>query len=425
MAKTKKKTLKTSESKKNKSKKYFYLTNKHAITRKDSEKLSLFSVGHLPLSLSDDKKVVLKQLEIRPTSVQDISERLKNDIDVANLIIKKNPSLFHHLSENIKNNKTIAIKAVKHHAENYNILSERLKTDFDIIKNTDFLKITITLNFNFKEKMDRNKYLKILKIFKLKKYTIFKPDILIGVKDDVKNDKKIVLNTIELSIDSFESVPPHLKKDDDVIESFIKHKLFNETHLTKYFSTYNKNVAMLIVKYHPLYFKNLIKDYKEDKDVILSALKSNTKQSSSGYYIRDIIPYIPEKLLNDPDINNILESKKNTYYFSEKMADNKNFVLKNVHRWNTFKFVSNRLKKDKDVVMAALTNPKRTKYGSDEILLETNPHLREDKDVFLKALENRITIKHNNEMNDNKEKINECKSLKLNKRRTHKHVIRK
>ena len=135
------------------------------------------------------------------------------------------------------------------------------------------------------------------------------------------------------------------------------------------------------------------------------------KYTSYGHYTRDILPFIPEIMKEDKDIKRVLESKKINYYFSKKYNDDKKFILKNVHKWNTFEYASDRLKQDKDVVISALTNPARGNHSPDTLLTLTTPKIRQDKVVFLKALENRMKI-------NKKEQIKLNKLNKTNKKRS-------
>jgi hypothetical protein len=350
---------------------------------------SISTIRILPQKLINNKAVVIKALQADDKYFDSISNELKDDIDVGKIIMEKNPEKFKFLSEKLRDNKEFGIKAVKKSPPLYNVLSERLKIDNDILKITDFTEV-IGPSYNLKKKIDKPKILSMLKI--LGRYDSFNVNILINVTDDVLNDKKIIIKTIRLSKMSYESIPNHLKKDDDVIETLIKNKKFDNSDLIKYLPGYNKNIALLTMRYHPDIYPHLHSDFKNDKQVILAALKSNTKESNYGYFIRDILPYIPDNMKLDKDIQDILESNKNNYYFSKKKSDDKRFVLKNVHRWNTFKFISNRLKSDKNVVISALTNPARSKYEPDTLLTFTSPKIYQDKDVFLKSLENRIKV---------------------------------
>lgn len=428
MAKTQKKNIKTRKtikihkikSDKSKSHKYNFSINEHRTKIQQTDNglgTPLSEVRVLPEDLRNNKEVALKAIETDTSYINSISKSLKNDIDVAKKIMEKRPKDFENLSERIRDNKTIALDAVKRDASLYNFVSERLKIDEDILNATDFTNIYPASNFNFKQKIDKPSYLKLLK--SLSRYKRFDSNLLINVTDNVINDKNIVIKTIKISKNSYESLPTHLKKDDDVVEALIKNNNFNQTDLTKYFSDYDKNVAILIMKYHPIMYSKLKPEFQMDKDVILSALKCKLKKNvngikytSYGSDTRDILPFIPENMKQDKDIKHILELKQNTYYFPEKYNDDKKFILKNVHKWNTFEYASDRLKQDKDVVISALTNPARGKYNPDTILTLTTPKIRKDKVVFLKALENRINIKKKEQMElDKLNKTKKCKKI--------------
>ena len=410
---TKPNTKKSESVKKNK---YIFSINESKYTKVQPQTyIPISTVRVLPEQLKNNKDVAMKAIDTDVSYIDSISKSLKDDIDVVRKIIEKNPKYFQNLSEKIRDNKEIALKAVKSDASLYNFVSERLKIDEDILNATDFNVFPAPI-FKFKQKIDKSTYLKMLK--SLGRYKSFSSNLLISVTDDVLNDKSILLKTIKLSKNSYESIPIHLKKDQDIVEAFIKHSAFNESDLTKYFSDYDTKLGALIVKYHPTIYPKLKPEIQMDKNVILNALKfklkhklDGRKYTSYGHYTRDILPFIPEIMKEDKDIKRVLESKKINYYFSKKYNDDKKFILKNVHKWNTFEYVSDRLKQDKDVVISALTNPARGNHSPDTLLTLTTPKIRQDKVVFLKALENRIKI-------NKKEQIKLNKLNKTNKKRS-------
>ena len=137
---------------------------------------SLSTVRKLPDYLKNNKKVVLKALDADISYFHSISTSLKDDIDVGKKIMEKHPEYFKLLSENLRDNKELGIKAVKYNPNLYNLLSERLKIDDHILKITDMVKVPLP-NYNFKKKIDKVKYLKILKI--LSRYKTFAPNLLV------------------------------------------------------------------------------------------------------------------------------------------------------------------------------------------------------------------------------------------------------
>jgi hypothetical protein len=114
---------------------------------------------------------------------------------------------------------------------------------------------------------------------------------------------------------------------------------------------------------------------------------------------------------DDKDIKAVLNSKS-PEHFSKKYNDDKSIILKSVKKYNKFEFASERLKKDKSVVMAALSNPARKKHHPTDLLQFTTDKLRSDKDVVLQALENRLA--HNklllkDKFRGSKKKCKKCK----------------
>ena len=96
----------------------------------------------------------------------------------------------------------------------------------------------------------------------------------------------------------------------------------------------------------------------------------------------------------DEDIKKLIDSK-GIVYFSKKYNDTKDVLLKSVKKWNTFKYASRRLKNDKEVVLAALSNVARRKREPDYIIKRISKRLRNDRDIMLKAFDNRIKYRKN------------------------------
>ena len=113
--------------------------------------------------LRDDKEIALEIIEQHPLAILNVSERLKEDKDIVKLFIQKAPidsntylltyiprkflsdieialelvkksgSLFYKLKEKFRDNKEIALEAVKSDGSVYYLISERLRKDKDII----------------------------------------------------------------------------------------------------------------------------------------------------------------------------------------------------------------------------------------------------------------------------------------------------
>ena len=346
---------------------------------------SFYKKSKLPKNLINDKEVVLKAVEVDENYFDCISDKLKDDEDVGKKMIDISPHYFQFLSDKLRDNKKLAMKAVKEDHNLYNFISDRLKIDTDVLKLIDFKFFTrcaeskYDKEFTFKKKIDRPTFLKLFNYFK-SKYKTLPVNLLLNASDDVKNDKELVIKIIKLSKCSYRNTPPHLQKDTDVIEAFMKNPDFNRRDINEIVD-YNKEIALRLVKIHPWLYSDSI--FTNDKDVILQAMKKK------AYIHKFILPDIPKHMKEDKDIKAVLNSKS-PEYFSKKYNNDKSLMLKSVKKYNKFEYVSDRLKKDKSVVMAALTNPARKKHHPTDLLKFTTDKLRSDKDVVLQALENRL-----------------------------------
>lgn len=349
---------------------------------------SFYKNPKLPKNLINDKEVVMKALDVDEKYFDCISDKLKNDIDIGKKMIDISPHYFQFLSDKLRDNKKLAMKALKHDHNLYNFISDRLKVDISVLKLIDFKQFakcaasTYDKEFMFKKKIERPTFLKLFNYFK-RRYKTLPLNLLLNASDDIKNDKKLVIEIIKLSKCSYRTAPIHLQKDPDVIDAFIKNSEFLGRDVSE-IPDYNKEIALRVVKFQPWAYSQSI--FTQDKDVILEAMK--TKK----YIQRSILPHIPKHMKEDKDIKAILNSKS-VEYFSKKYNDDKSLILKSVKKYNKFEFISDRLKKNKSVVMAALTNPNRKKHHPTDLLQFTTDKLRSDKDVVLQALENRLACK--------------------------------
>lgn len=380
---------------------------------KDEIGFSRYGIGsfnkkiNLPKNLINDKEVVMKAVDVDGKYFHSISYKLKDDKDIGKKMVDISPSYFQYLSDKLRDDKEIAMKAVKGDNNLYNFISDRLKIDIDVLKLIDFkffskcAESTYDKEFTFKKKMDRATFLKVFNYFK-GKYKTLPINLLLNASDDVKNDKSLVIKIIKLSKCSYRNVPLHLQKDPDVIEAFMKNPVFDGRDIST-IPDFNKETALQLVKIHPWLYSHSI--FISDKDVILQAMKKK------AYIHRSILPHIPKHMKEDKDIKAVLNSKS-AEHFSKKYNDNKSIILKSVKKYNKFEFASERLKKDKSVVMAALSNPARKKHHPTDLLQFTTDKLRSDKDVVLQALENRLA--HNklllkDKFRGSKKKCKKCK----------------
>ena len=305
---------------------------------------SRYSIGHsfykkinLPKNLINDKKVVMKAIEVDEKYFHGISDKLKDDEDVGEKMINISPHYFQFLSDKLRDNKKLAMKAVKGDNNLYNFISDRLKLDTAVLNSIDFNFFSCCASseydkeFTFKKKIDRPTFLKLFNYFN-NKYKTLPINLLLNAPDDVKNDKELVIKIIKLSKCSYRNAAPHLKKDPDVIDAFIKNKTFKSTDINEIVD-YNKETALHLVKLKPWLYSRCV--FTNDKDVILQAMKTKP------YIHRSILPYIPAHMKEDKDIKAILNSKS-IDHFSKKNNDDKSLILKSVKKYNKFELDSSK-----------------------------------------------------------------------------------
>jgi len=246
---------------------------------------------------------------------------------------------------------------------------------------------------------------------------------LYNASNRIKNDKNLVKRAIEVIPESFFDASNQLKIDDNILKIFIntpneyeikkylpncfeppvpefKTKYFIRDKELKFVTKTNmlhkdmlKDIAILIVKNKPFLFKSLKPEFKK-KDIILEGIRDPLN-------IPEMISSISNEMKEDPDIKPLLDIKT-LQYFSPKYNNDKRFVLQSVKKYNTFRFASNTLKHDKDVVYAALNNSK----DPDDVLNYISPSLKNDRNIFLKAINIKLKL-----MKETK-KINEKKLTK-------------
>lgn len=365
----------------------------------------------IPKQFSDDKELVMKALETDEMYFFSISDRLKDDKEVVMKAIdtSRYSDIYHHISKRLLDDKEVAMKIIKEKYPRFCVLSDRLKKDEDILNLYDFNHIEI---LDFGHTIDDLKF--FLKFFEIVETKIkkdkhgrgnyaFQFSLLNNASNRIKDNKSIVKKAIEIIPESFFDASDKMKTDHEVLKIFIN--ILKGYEIKKYLpycfeppapiskSKYyipdkeldvvtktNKlhinmlhDIAILIVKSKPLLFKSLKPEFKT-KDVILECIREPLN-------IRHMISDISHEMKQDPDIKQLLDIKT-LPYFSKQYNNDKPFVLKSVKKYNTFRFASKTLRKDKVVIYAALTHSK----DPDDILNYIPPSLKNDRNIFLKAI---------------------------------------
>jgi len=120
--------------------------------------------------------------------------------------------------------------------------------------------------------------------------------------------------------------------------------------------------------------KNASDTLKNDKDIVLEAIKNN------GYSLE----YASDRLKNDREI--VLEAIKTDFwalkYASDTLKNDKEIVLEAIKNGNSLQYASNTLKNDKEIVLEAIKNNGYfLEYASDT--------LKNDREIVLKSIRKR------------------------------------
>ena len=411
--------------------------------KKDCHQLKLSEYKNrkkIPKQLCDDKEVVMKALEVDRMYFFSVSDRLRDDKEVVMKAIDTSTysDICFKISNRLLDDKDVAIKIMKTYEYQFCVLSNRLKKDEDILNLIDyhsdynfyhfdfdfghtiddpqfFLKLINLFESKFKYKIDLFEYKFKKRIINYSEYLLssqskqFQFSILHNASNRIKNDKTIVKRAIELIPESFFDASNKLKIDHEIIKTFINKLQANK--IKKYLpncfelplkfkyiedsedviktnelhQNMLKELAIIIIKNKAFLFKSLKLKFKNDKDVILEGIRDPLN-------IPDIIPYMSDVMKKDSDIKPLLDIKT-LKYFSPKYGNDKNFVLKSVKKYNTFRFASKTLRNDKEVVYAALNHSK----DPDDVLNYISQSLKNDKNIFLKVID--VKIKQINKTN--------------------------
>lgn len=363
------------------------------------------STPYLPKNLENDKEVALKALEAQSYYIKGLPAKLRDDKDIIKKIINKHAYLFQYASDRIKDDKPLVMEALRLDTINvvYGDISDRLKIDEDVINKVDFNYYDMKKYFVFKKKLDKIKLLKLYNILK-KKYKTFKLNLFDVAINELRNDKELVMKIVEFSRESFQSISPLLKKDHDVIESFIKNPDFFYEDIKQIPKT--KNCMLLLMKYHPeLYSFIRHMKFAGDKDLTLLAL-------ANPLYINHNLQYIDSRMRSDKDIQKALDIN-HPAYIPEKYKYNKQYLLKCLKKYNIFKFIPPELKNDKDLVLEALKYSSNI-FTSDLLLKDVSPEIKNDKKIYLKRLQREIDYR-NKTFRENRKKSKAIKQTSIKK----------
>jgi hypothetical protein len=323
---------------------YFYIMHKMIYDNDNIETL------HFQLSNENELENLLLNLNNILTTMNFKDELFPNEeIFIQNINNKKfilkaievDYHFFVYINNKLKKDKDFILKAIKISNNVFDYLDNELKTDKDFVLNA----INTTTKFISISDELRNDFDFMLKVIKKTPYYV-------RATNFYKN-KEFILKAFEINIQILYHADDTLTEDENFITLLkIEDKLKE-----------NVNLILEIVIMVPIYIK--FTKFYEDKEFILKVIKKKSK----------ILYYVDNKLKEDKDF--ILEAIRinptSFIYANNKLKEDKNFILEAIKiNANSFKYVDNKFQEDKDFVLEAI----QVNSEISNIVAE----LKEDKD---------------------------------------------
>ena len=302
-------------------------------------------------SFQDDKELALESVKINGLSIGGFSERLKNDLDIAIAALKNDEKSYEFIGDKIKKDEKFVMAAKQEnldleyieetientknvidylfhgdlsinekediddiYSDNYNIGMYGLeKSEYDILsdvrwnKNNDLSKLS-ELDWNNKEF--------VLKAIKMS------AAFLEYASDRLKDDEDLVLYAVNQYGESFQFASDRLKDDRNfVLKTINCDSISSKGASFKYASERLKNdkeLAIVCVTQRGQ-LDSVIDKFKDDKDVVLAAVKVN------GMALRNA----SKRLKDDEDIvKEAINNKVDAIKYASKRLQNDEKILK-------------------------------------------------------------------------------------------------
>jgi len=229
-------------------------------------------------------------------------------------------------------------------------------------------------DYILKELLNRNnKYLKddeFIKQLILKSESMY---ILTLLDLNILNNKEILKSCFDVDIDHTLFFLKDNNKMDLLDINFQKEIIKNNPYYLKYFDDLKSDKAF-ILSLDCVYLNSLSDDLKNDKDVVLKAVKR----------CRWDFEYVDDELKNDKSfVMEIVKINGNLLeYVSKSLKDDKDVVMEAVkHSDYALCYASERLRDDEDVVRESLKH-------AQTALLFANRRFRENYDIVMEAVKN-------------------------------------
>jgi len=254
----------------------------------------------IPDQLKSNKQVIEAVLEHSRFDVEMLTEASKNDLDIMLLVAEKKSYCFKDFPDWAKNNKQIALAAIKDSADAFEYASQVLRSDKEVV--------LTALNSN----------------------SAMYNTMSFVMSEEITNDIEVIKAAIKSHNQAFSYIPDKWKSNKEILDLVISAEISDSS------------------------FEHFPESYRDDKNVALKAVKDDAGCSR----------YLSMRLKDDKELALIAINDRGIYLeeFSERVRDDKEVVLKALKNdtWRCLSSVSDRLKSDIDVVIAAVSYDNRT-----------------------------------------------------------------
>lgn len=324
-----------------------------------------------------ETKDIIKKLMKEELFFEDLTDKEKDNEDIALFAIQIYPHNFKLCSQRLKNDKSFILKSLEINGDLYCFLNEPFVNDKEI-----FLQATKNGRF-----------------------------IMEYAGEDIKRDRNLVEVAAKKDYTSLKFASTEIQSDAEFILKVVKHNKQSLIFLTEPLTS-NKEFMMKLIEYDPNAYTSChdeVKRYIMYNDFEL--LKQIAKYARH-FDTRDLPNDIKEKLLEDEKtLLEILKHKPFLFekkYINQKYINNKNFFLKVLEINGSFlKYASDELKDDDEIVNHALKNDSNAiEYAStrfkqnlkrvlvslkksktkEDILASLDAALLDNEDVILTAI---------------------------------------
>jgi hypothetical protein len=200
--------------------------------------------------------------------LENINDELKDDKDLINYAVTKNPKSFKSASERLKKDREIVENTLRNDSSMIEYISDSLKDDKEIVK--------LALSKNNKQK-DRSS------------------GLLEFASERLKNDKELALFAINSDHNNFKYLTENLKDDKEVAFAAVKGNGLNLKYAS-YRLRKDFDVALTAVKNNSASFEFVLESLKNDIDFVLESIKKDPS----------IKKYLNDSMLKHPSVRKAL-----------------------------------------------------------------------------------------------------------------------